>query len=165
MSYTPQDWNTGDIITADKLNHIEDGLRSATSAEIAFGDSISDLFTATATAATSAGEATLGVQLTSEIAEILAEVTDVLRTYFIQGVTPTLRFFANNGQPYGAALRSVNYSSDSDVICVQFAGGYMDDLVEDVFDYRVTWVVDIPNRSGYAAISVKKTPITYVPLT
>ena len=26
MSYTKQTWQTGDIITADKLNHIEDGI-------------------------------------------------------------------------------------------------------------------------------------------
>lgn len=26
MAYTKQTWNTGDIITAEKLNHIEDGL-------------------------------------------------------------------------------------------------------------------------------------------
>lgn len=165
MSYSPQSWNTGDIITASKLNNMEDGIKGASSAEIEFGNSISDLFTATATAATSAGEATLGVQLTTEMAETLAEVTDSIRTYFIQGVTPTLRFFANNGQPYGAALRSVNYDADSDIIVVQFAGGYMDDLVEDVFDYTLTWMVDTPNRYGYAAISIKKTPITYVPMT
>ena len=26
MSYTKQNWNTGDVITAQKLNHIEDGI-------------------------------------------------------------------------------------------------------------------------------------------
>ena len=26
MAYTKQNWNNGDIITADKLNHIEDGI-------------------------------------------------------------------------------------------------------------------------------------------
>lgn len=29
MSYTKQNWNTGDIVTAAKLNHIEDGLSAA----------------------------------------------------------------------------------------------------------------------------------------
>lgn len=28
MSYTKQTWYTGDIITADKLNHMEDGIAS-----------------------------------------------------------------------------------------------------------------------------------------
>ena len=29
MSYTKQNWATGDKITADKLNHIEDGVYNA----------------------------------------------------------------------------------------------------------------------------------------
>ena len=29
MAYTKQTWNNGDIITADKLNHIEDGIANA----------------------------------------------------------------------------------------------------------------------------------------
>ena len=28
MSYTKQTWNTGDVITAQKLNHMEDGIES-----------------------------------------------------------------------------------------------------------------------------------------
>ena len=31
MSYTPTEWTTGDIITAEKLNHIENGVESANS--------------------------------------------------------------------------------------------------------------------------------------
>ena len=31
MSYTKQTWANGDVITADKLNHIEDGINSANS--------------------------------------------------------------------------------------------------------------------------------------
>lgn len=26
MAYTKQNWNNGDVITADKMNHIEDGI-------------------------------------------------------------------------------------------------------------------------------------------
>lgn len=29
MSYTPNTWQTGDIVTADKLNHIENGIAGA----------------------------------------------------------------------------------------------------------------------------------------
>lgn len=29
MAYTPTDWQTGDIITADKLNNMEDGIENA----------------------------------------------------------------------------------------------------------------------------------------
>lgn len=31
MSYTKQTWTKGDIVSADKLNHIEDGIESASS--------------------------------------------------------------------------------------------------------------------------------------
>ena len=40
MSYTPTTWATGDTITADKLNHMEDGIADATSG----GGGGSDLF-------------------------------------------------------------------------------------------------------------------------
>lgn len=29
MSYTPTDWKTGDVITADKLNNMESGIANA----------------------------------------------------------------------------------------------------------------------------------------
>lgn len=29
MAYTPTDWKTGNIITADKLNNMEDGIENA----------------------------------------------------------------------------------------------------------------------------------------
>ena len=29
MSYIPTNWNTGDIVTSEKLNHIEDGVKDA----------------------------------------------------------------------------------------------------------------------------------------
>lgn len=29
MAYTKTTWNTGDVITAEKLNHMEDGITSA----------------------------------------------------------------------------------------------------------------------------------------
>ena len=35
MSYTPTEWKTGDVITAEKLNHIEDGIMSAGSVYLA----------------------------------------------------------------------------------------------------------------------------------
>lgn len=35
MSYTPTEWKTGDVITADKLNNIEDGIAGA-GAEVTF---------------------------------------------------------------------------------------------------------------------------------
>lgn len=31
MAYTKQEWNCGDTITADKMNHIEDGIEAASS--------------------------------------------------------------------------------------------------------------------------------------
>ena len=34
MSYTKQTWATGDIVTADKLNHIEDGIAGGGSAPL-----------------------------------------------------------------------------------------------------------------------------------
>ena len=34
MSYTPTDWKTGDVITADKLNNIEQGIVNAGNVEV-----------------------------------------------------------------------------------------------------------------------------------
>ena len=34
MSYTKYTWQTGEIITADKLNHMEDGIDSSVSSEL-----------------------------------------------------------------------------------------------------------------------------------
>ena len=31
MSYTPTNWNTGDVVTSEKLNHIEDGITNSES--------------------------------------------------------------------------------------------------------------------------------------
>lgn len=36
MAYEKQTWQTGDVITADKLNHIEDGIASGGSADSTF---------------------------------------------------------------------------------------------------------------------------------
>ena len=36
MSYTKQTWQTGDIITAEKLNHIEDGIEGLNGYDIIF---------------------------------------------------------------------------------------------------------------------------------
>lgn len=167
MSYSPQSWNTGDIITAVKLNNMEQGIEDASSTEVDFADSLDMLFTAAETAAITAGEATLGIQLTSEMAETLAGVTDALRDRWVVGLTPTVHFRANNNKPYGATLRSVGYDSDTSIVSVQMAGGYMDADYNcaEVFDFTVTWCIDMVNYGGYAAISIKKTPITYVPIT
>ena len=34
MSYTKQTWASGDVVTAEKLNHMEDGIESAATAEL-----------------------------------------------------------------------------------------------------------------------------------
>ena len=34
MSYTPTNWQTGDVITAEKLNKLENGVSSASGEEI-----------------------------------------------------------------------------------------------------------------------------------
>lgn len=165
--YDPYDWQTGDIITAGRLNAIEDGLRDASSVEMDFADSLDALFTAAESAAITSGEATLGIQLTAEMAETLAETTSFLKERWVQGSTPTVRFRGNDGKPYGATLRSVGYGADYDTMSVQLAGGYMDADYNcaEVFDFTITWHIDMANYAGYAAISIKKTPITYVPIT
>lgn len=165
MSYTP--WQTGDIITASRLNTIEQGIADASSMEMDLADSLDMLFTATETAAIASGEATLGIQLTTEMAEALAEVTEYLRGRWVLGLTPTVHFRANSNKPYGATLRSVGYDADSATMSVQLAGGYMDFDYNcaEVFDFTVTWCIDMVDYGGYAAISIKKTPITYAPLT
>ena len=28
MAYTPTNWQTGDVVTAEKMNHIEDGIKN-----------------------------------------------------------------------------------------------------------------------------------------
>ena len=35
MSYTPTEWKSGDVITAEKLNHIEEGIENAGSSAVA----------------------------------------------------------------------------------------------------------------------------------
>jgi hypothetical protein len=34
MAYEPQEWSAGDVITAEKLNHIEDGIVNSEVLEI-----------------------------------------------------------------------------------------------------------------------------------
>ena len=47
MSYTKQTWNNGDTITADKLNHIENGIESfGSSVPIRFGQTLPPIISA-----------------------------------------------------------------------------------------------------------------------
>ena len=62
MAYTPTEWVTGDVITAEKLNKMEDGIESASSGGggggliVNFSNNTPDKTTAEIAAAASAGQ-------------------------------------------------------------------------------------------------------------
>ena len=99
MSYTPTDWKTGDVITADKLNNMEQGIV----------DSEMLLITATNVASQSTP------QTTPTLDKTFLEIADAIKA----GKVPLLKMVTQSGFVYFAKNVSVIYSGD-DVLGVVF---------------------------------------------
>ncbi len=90
MSYTKQTWETGDTITAEKLNHIEDGIDDA-SRQLSDKQDKTNYVTLTGTIITQTG-ADNTMYLCGELAELTftAPATGITVIRFTSGTTPTV---------------------------------------------------------------------------
>lgn len=94
MSYTKQTWQTGDTITAEKLNHIEDGVDDL-SRHLSDKQDKTNYVTVSGTVVTQVG-ADNTMYLCGELTEltVTAPATGIFAVRFTSGSTPTVATFS-----------------------------------------------------------------------
>ena len=108
MSYTPTNWSSGDIVTAEKLNKIEQGIAEALSSEA------SDI-----PEQTSSGQTLLVVHINNHTMDkTFGEIKDTLE----QG--GAIKFYCMDYEPYEERLMQKFYEQQKKIIL----SGYNDDL-------------------------------------
>jgi len=132
MSYTPTEWKNGDIVTAEKLNKLENGVSGIGSGVLSVGveyinQGASDIFTLQATA---------------------KEIMDAM-----DAMIPVFAFFTDNGISMGCFLLYAYYTYDgeycfqadhsaSDVL--RLSGGGLVEFVSDGEDKNPSYIFSQP---------------------
>ena len=107
MSYTPTDWKTGDVITAEKLNNIEQGIVNAR-AEVSFVKIIDNYSVPTGAINFDKGLISMGGSLAEE-----KSLGELVNGKTIIGYTSSFRY---NNLTYCPCVTAIpNFSLDSQV--------------------------------------------------
>ena len=134
MSYTPTNWQTGDTVTAEKLNNMESGIELA-----------NDVFVVTCTPTAQ----DLSGVMDKTVAEIDAAYKADKKILFK---------VLTGANSYAEVYCSIVVSNGSSTY--PSYGGYTVDAIQDIFVYAFTAYTDDGDRTSYATAIYPLTPMS-----